>query len=323
MLLEVRHLVSAFDTPGGVLRAVDDVSFTIDEGEAVGMVGESGCGKSVTALSILRLLPQRTARILQGEILFRGQNLLTLDAQAMRKIRGKEIAMIFQDPMTSLNPVFRVGEQIMEAILLHQRVDKRQARQRALEAMEQVGIPDAQRRMDDYPHQFSGGQRQRIMIAMALSCKPALLIADEPTTALDVTIQAQILDLLRMLARDLKMSLLLISHDLAVISEVTQRVLLMYAGRIVEAAAVDPLFRTPRHPYAHGLLSCLPRLKEAPPEGYLPTIAGSVPDLRHLPSGCRFSNRCNLRVERCELQEPPLLDVGPQHTSACWEWKRV
>jgi len=326
-LLEVENLVTVFDTERGPLRAVDEVSFTLAQGETVGIVGESGCGKSVTALSILRLLPSRVARIIQGRIRLRGQDLLPLDPEEMRKIRGNQISMIFQDPMTSLNPVFRVGDQIQEAIILHQNVDKKEARERTLTSMKQVGIPDYHQRIDDYPHQFSGGQRQRIMIAMALACQPALLIADEPTTALDVTIQAQILDLIRSLRKEMNMAVLLITHDLGVVAEMVDRVLLMYAGRIVESAPVEEFFRNPCHPYAHGLLKSLPKFSfESGQEGrreFLPTIPGMVPDLRCLPSGCRFSDRCESVQERCRLEEPVSEQVSPDHDVHCWEWKNL
>ena len=325
-LLELENLVVVFDTPKGPLRAVDNVSFKIFPGETVGIVGESGCGKTVTALSILRILPFPKARILQGVIRYKGQELLKMDEDSIREIRGNEISMIFQDPMTSLNPVFKIGEQIAEAIRLHQKCNKVSARNQTLELLKQVGIPDFEKRIDDYPHQFSGGQRQRIMIAMALACKPSLLIADEPTTALDVTIQAQILELMLQLKKEMGMAILLITHDLGIISEIADRVLLMYAGNLVETAFTEELFQNPKHPYTHGLLKSLPQFssrERKSREELLPTIPGSVPDLRRLPSGCRFSDRCTFIKEYCRLTEPMLEGVLPDHQVRCWEWEKV
>jgi len=316
-LLEVRDLVTSFRTDRGKVRAVDGVSLAVEEGETVGLVGESGCGKSVTSLSILGLVPSPPGAIERGEILFRGKDLRRLDERAMRDVRGNEISMIFQEPMTSLNPVYTVGWQIVEAIRLHQKKSRREARGRAVEMMKMVGIASAESNVDAYPHQLSGGMRQRVMIAMALACEPSLLIADEPTTALDVTIQAQILELLRRLQKQLKMSVLLITHDLGVVAEYTEHVVVMYAGKVVESAPVEAIFRAPRHPYTRGLMASIPRLGEPARGARLPTIEGVVPDLHALPPGCRFADRCPMAIDACRSAEPELAEVGERHLARC------
>jgi peptide/nickel transport system ATP-binding protein/oligopeptide transport system ATP-binding protein len=312
-LLEVKNLRTHFPTRAGLVRAVDGVSFYLDEGELLGLVGESGCGKSITALSLMRLVGQ-PGRIVGGEIWFGGENLLGVSEARMREIRGDDIAMIFQDPMTSLNPVYTVGEQIAEALRLHRRLNRRQAREAAVEAMREVSIPDPARRADDYPHQLSGGMRQRVMIAMALACDPRLLIADEPTTALDVTIQAQILELIDELRRTRNLAVLLITHDLGVVAEVADRVAVMYTGRIVEESPVAELFARPKHPYTEGLLRSVPKLTEAhvKREVRLSTIEGTVPKPTNLPDGCHFAPRCPHRMPRCSEGDLPLyqLDGG-------------
>ena len=322
-ILEVRHLTTTFFTRAGQINAADDVSFEIKKGSTLALVGESGSGKSVTSLSIMRLVPP-PGRITGGEVLFDGRNLMSLDQREMRKLRGRKIAMIFQDPMTSLNPVYSVGDQIAEAIVLHERVTRKQAWARAVEMMARVKIPDADRRIKDYPHQLSGGMRQRVMIAMALCCKPSLLIADEPTTALDVTIQAEILELLRSLRDDFELSMLLITHDLGVVAETADRVAVMYAGRIVEEAPVRELFYNPRHPYTEGLLRSVPRLTE---EGLrlrrLETIEGSVPNLLSLPRGCKFATRCAYVIDECTREEVELLEVGGNHLARCIRYDRI
>ncbi len=316
-LLAVDDLVTTFSTEEGLVTPVDGVSFTVERGETVGVVGESGCGKSVTSLSILRLVPSPPGRIAQGRILFEGQDLLTLSEREMRAIRGRDIAMIFQEPMTSLNPVFTCGDQILEALRRHQKVSATEARDQALELLHLVGIPLPEQRLGAYPHQLSGGMRQRIMIAMALCCHPRLLIADEPTTALDVTIQAQILDLLRHLKKQLSMAVLLITHDLGVVAETAERVVVMYAGKVVEEAPVRTLFHTPRHPYTEGLLRSIPRLDER--RESLPVIEGMVPNLLDLPSGCRFHPRCPRAERRCREEAPALRSFGEGHRVACWQ----
>ncbi len=318
-LLEVRDLTASFDTERGRLRAIEGVSFDVPRGAMVGLVGESGSGKSVTSLSIMRLLPEAGARIEAGSVDFDGVDLVKLSERAMTKIRGGRIAMVFQEPMTSLNPVYTVGAQIAEAIRLHEDVSRREARARARELVAKVGIPDPDSRLDAYPHELSGGMRQRVMIAMALSCSPELLIADEPTTALDVTIQAQILDLLDELRRERGMSVLFITHDLGVIAELADRVIVMYAGRVVEAADTRELFADPRHPYTRGLLRCVPRLgssRDGTRATRLPTIEGTVPDLLALPEGCRFGPRCPSRDARCDV-EPALRELTPGHFVRC------
>ncbi len=314
-LCEVRNLKTWFFTDEGTAKAVDDVSYTIHEGEVLGVVGESGCGKSVTSLSIMRLIPDPPGRIVSGEILFQGKNLLELPEERMRRVRGNEISMIFQEPMTSLNPVFTVGDQIIEAVLLHQDKTKAEARELAIEMLGKVGIPSPAARVDEYPHQMSGGMRQRVMIAMALSCNPSLLIADEPTTALDVTIQAQILDLMRKLQEETRMGVLLITHDLGVIAEMAHRVVVMYAGKVVESAEVLTLFDRHLHPYTEGLFGSLPSLEGG--ERRLQAIEGNVPTAYEFPSGCRFRDRCPLAEDRCARSEPPLVEIGPGHEVAC------
>ena len=315
-LLNVSNLTTYFRTDGGIARAVDGVSFTLDKGETLGLVGESGCGKSVTSLSIMQLIPQPPGEIVSGEIYFGGRDLLALDEDEMRRVRGNDIAMIFQEPMTSLNPVFTCGNQIDEAVMLHQGLDKNQARGKTVEMLEFVGISDPEQRANEYPHQLSGGMRQRVMIAMALSCNPDLLIADEPTTALDVTIQAQILELLDRLQNELGMAVLMITHDLGVIAEVADKVAVMYAGKIVEAGTVEEIFTDPRHPYTQGLLASIPNLTEK--KNRLSVIPGTVPDATRFPSGCRFSPRCELAESVCHQKEPELLDLEAGRTIACW-----
>ncbi len=323
-LLRVDGLRTVFRTEGGSFAAADGVSFDVGAGETVGVVGESGCGKSVTALSILRLVPDPPGRIVSGRIELDGENLLALPEPAMRKVRGRRIAMIFQEPMTSLNPVFTVGEQIAESVRLHFGADRRQARGRAVEMLRQVGIPAPEERARQYPHEMSGGMRQRVMIAIALACDPELLIADEPTTALDVTIQAQILDLVRRLQAERKMSVLLITHDLGVVAETCERVVVMYAGQVVERASAKELFASPAHPYTAGLLHSVPSF-EAVGDGrarssqrpLLAAIPGTVPDLASLPPGCRFRDRCERVRSDCALAEPPLAETAPGRLVAC------
>ena len=314
-LLEVKNLRTHFHTDDGVVKAVDDVCFSIPRGRTLGVVGESGCGKSVTSLSIMRLIA-RPGRIVGGQILFNGQDLTALPEAEMREIRGNKISMIFQEPMTSLNPVFTVGNQIMEAIILHQQVSKAEARDRAIRMMERVKIPAAKTRIDEYPHQFSGGMRQRIMIAMALACNPALLIADEPTTALDVTIQAQILELMKELQREFQMSILLITHDLGVVAEAADQVCVMYSSKVVEYASVGELYKNPLHPYTLGLFRSRPSL-EAKRTEKLNVIPGSVPNPLHFPPGCKFHPRCPSAVDACKTVEPVLREVRPGHWVAC------
>jgi peptide/nickel transport system ATP-binding protein len=317
-LLELKDLKTYFYTAEGVARAVDGVSFQVRRGETLGVVGESGCGKSVTALSILRLIPEPPGRIVGGQILFEGTDLLTLSNRDMRRIRGNKISMIFQEPMTSLNPVFTIGSQIMEAILLHQKVSKKEALDRTIDMLKLVGIASPERRVKEYPYQLSGGMRQRVMIAMALSCNPKLLIADEPTTALDVTIQAQILDLIVRLKGELGMAVILITHDLGVVAETAQRVCVMYAGRIVEAAPVREIFANPKHPYTQGLLRALPRVDRAGEHPRLKEIPGIVPALTRPLPGCRFCPRYERSAEVCRVEEPPEVRVGPEHWVRCW-----
>ncbi len=318
-LLELDGLQVHFQTEDGTSRAVDGVSYRLRAGETLGVVGESGCGKSVTALSILQLVPDPPGRIVGGRILFEGQDLVRFSEAQMRKVRGNDIAMIFQEPMTALNPVFTVGDQIAETVRLHRGVGKAEARQRAIEMLTKVGIPSPEQRVDEYPHQLSGGMRQRVMIAMAMSCDPKLLIADEPTTALDVTIQAQVLDLIRGLQAESGLGVLLITHDLGVVAENANHVAVMYAGKVVEYAPVAELFARPRHPYTIGLFRSLPDL--AAPGERLQTIPGIVPAAHAFPSGCRFRTRCPIAVDHCAAVEPPLVDSAgpglPEHTVAC------
>jgi peptide/nickel transport system ATP-binding protein len=314
-LLEVRALRTAFETPQGDVYAVDGVSLSVAAGRTLGLVGESGCGKTMTALSVLRLMPPG-ARIAGGQILFDGRDLVGLPEREMRHVRGNAIAMVFQEPMSSLNPVFSVGDQIGEAVRLHQGLGRRAARQKAIEMLQLVEMPEPERRVDEYPHQLSGGMRQRVMIAMALSCHPRLLIADEPTTALDVTIQAQILDLLAGLQRRLDMAMMLVTHDLGIVAERTDDVAIMYAGRIVEHAPVQALFARPLHPYTRGLLNSIPKVGAARTRR-LEAIPGLVPDLRHLPAGCRFRDRCSYAIDACTHTDPPLHELHPGHAVAC------
>ena len=326
-ILQVRDLHTQFDTLDGVVRAVDGVSFELERGETLGIVGESGCGKSVTALSILRLIPSETGRIASGSIRFEGEELTALSEEAMKRLRGHRISMIFQEPMTSLNPVLTVGTQIAENVVRHLGVPWRAARDRACEMLDLVRIADARRRLDEYPHQLSGGMRQRVMIAMALSCDPQVLIADEPTTALDVTIQAQILDLMLELKEKTGTAIVLITHDLGVVAETTQRVVVMYAGRKVEEAPVEVLFDEPLHPYTRGLMRAIPRLDiEADAAGTRPRlqeIPGLVPNLTRPIVGCAFAPRCGFATDRCRAEPPPIVDAGAGHTVACWEVDRV
>jgi len=316
-LLEVTDLRTQFFTQDGVVKAVNGVSFALAEGEALGLVGESGCGKSVSALSLMRLIPQPPGKIVSGVINFDGRDLLKIKEDDMRKVRGNDIAMIFQDPMTSLNPVLSVGRQIGEALELHKGMDRAASRKRTVELLELVGIPAARTRVDDYPHQFSGGMRQRVMIAMALSCEPKLLLADEPTTALDVTIQAQILDLIKRLREELGMAIMMITHDLGVVAGIADRINVMYAGYIVETGTADELFHNPRHPYTLGLLRSIPRLDEPRKEKLVP-IEGLPPDLVDPPLGCPFQPRCPYSVELCVTENPTLEPVVPGHRIACW-----
>ncbi len=342
-ILAIDDLHTRFFTRDGVVRAIEGLSLTVQQGEVLGVVGESGCGKSVTALSVMRLIPERSGRIVQGSVHFEGKNLATLDEAQMRAIRGNQIAMVFQEPMTSLNPVHTVGAQIAEAVSIHQGLSKTAALARAVEMLGLVRIPDAERRVHDYPHQFSGGMRQRVMIAMALSCNPKLLIADEPTTALDVTIQAQILKLMMELNGRVGAAIMLITHDLGVIAETAHRVVVMYAGRKVEEATVDALFERPMHPYTRGLLASIPRGRQGARTRRLSEIAGIVPSLRETSpgqpaiKGCAFAPRCGFATPRCHEQAPPLLQYGADgalevvqgpalpgnHLAACWEIDRV
>ena len=316
-VLEVRDLRTYFHMEEGVARAVDGVSFAVGQGQTLGLVGESGCGKSVSAFSIMRLVSDPPGRIEGGQILLKGRDLLALDEEEMRRVRGDDIAMIFQEPMTSLNPVLTCGFQIAEAVVLHQQVPMQEARARAVEMLQLVGIPAPEQRVEEYPHQLSGGMRQRVMIAMALSCNPDVLIADEPTTALDVTIQAQILSLLESLQESLQMAIVMITHDLGVIAETADQVAVMYAGQIVEYAETQALFTSPRHPYTRGLLRSIPRL-EAEQER-LDIIPGVVPDARAFPQGCRFAPRCPLADEHCRAEVPPLEEVEVGHWASCWK----
>jgi len=322
-ILEIKNLSTHFFTRAGTVRAVDDVSLNLPRGSTLALVGESGSGKSVTSLSIMRLI-MPPGKTIAGRVLFNGRDLMRLDNDEMREMRGREIAMIFQDPMTSLNPVYTVGDQIAEAIELHERLSRKQAWGKAVEMMQRVKIPDAARRARDYPYQLSGGMRQRVMIAMALSCNPKLLIADEPTTALDVTIQAEILDLIKGLKDDFDLSVLLITHDLGVVAETADRVAVMYAGRIIEQSPVREIFHSPKHPYTEGLLRSVPRLTE---EGIrrrrLETIEGTVPSLLDLPAGCKFAPRCSYTIEDCTLIEPALVQVNEAHLARCIRFESV
>jgi oligopeptide transport system ATP-binding protein len=316
-ILEVSGLETRFFTQDGVVKAVNGISYKLDESETLAIVGESGCGKSVGVLSLLRLIPEPPGKITNGQAMFMGRDLLKMRKEEIRHVRGKDIAMVFQDPMTSLNPVLTIGRQITEALELHLDMDKRQARKRAVELLEMVNISGAANRLDDYPHQFSGGMRQRAMIAMALSCMPQILIADEPTTALDVTIQAQIVELVKQLRDDLGMAIIWITHDLGVVAGLAERMIVMYAGFVVEEAAVRDLYASPSHPYTLGLLGSLPRIDELR-EQRLTSIEGMPPDLIALPEGCPFAARCSFVIDRCLTENPSLLPVTPGHKAACW-----
>ncbi len=316
-LLDVRDLRTQFATHEGIVKAVDGVSFHLDEGEVLGLVGESGCGKSVSALSLMRLIPNPPGRIVGGEAFFEGQDLLSLDESELRKIRGSRISMIFQEPMSSLTPVLSIGRQLRESLELHLNMTRQQATQRAIELLEMVGIPDSARRINDFPHQLSGGQRQRVMIAIALSCNPKLLIADEATTALDVTIQAQ-----KDLTERIGTAVIIITHNLGVVARYADRVNVMYAGKIRETGRSDEIYENPKHPYTVGLLNSVPRL-DVPADKKLEPIQGDVPNLMALPAGCAFRDRCDWAVEQCAIEDPPIEEVYPGHGAACWESERV
>lgn len=322
-ILEVRNLVTSFQTEEGRIKAVDDVSFSVEKGKTLGIVGESGCGKSVTSLSVMRLLPKPSGQIDQGSILFKGENLLDLAPEEMYRIRGNKISMIFQEPMTALNPVYKVGKQLGEVYKIHfPQMTKSAIIKASIDILERVGIPDPEKRMNEYPHQLSGGMKQRVMISMALACNPDILIADEPTTALDVTIQAQILDLMRFLQKKQDMTIVFITHDLGVTAEMCDHVLVMYAGKVVETAPVVELFKDPKHPYTQGLLSSIPRL-ENPRKIKLSTIEGFVPSLTEMPPGCRFQNRCQYVKHRCKMDIPETEIVADKHTVNCFEWRNL
>lgn len=322
-LLEVRNLVTRFYTEGGVVHAVNGISYTLNEGESMAIVGESGSGKSVGVLSLMRLIPMPPGRVENGEVIYNGRDLLKLSNEEMRQVRGREISMIFQDPMTSLNPVLTIERQMTEMLRLHMGLDKNQARERAVEMLRLVGVPNAADRLNDYPHQFSGGQRQRIMIAMSLTCNPSILIADEPTTALDVTIQAQIVDLVLRLKEKLGMSIIWITHDLGVIAGMVDKVIVMYAGYIVEHAKVRDLYHNTSHPYTLGLLQSLPKVHLKRERQRLIAIEGLPPDLTIKPTHCPFAPRCRFAIEKCWQEIPPLYESGPDHYSACFRWEEV
>lgn len=318
IILQVRDLQTHFFTPEGIVKAVDGISYDVEEGETLALVGESGCGKSVSALSIMRLIPYPPGRIVAGQVLLSGKDLLRLDNEEMRKIRGKEIAMVFQEPMTSLNPVLTIGRQLTETMEAHLKMNMKEAKRRAEEVLKLVGIPDPERRLSQYAHQFSGGMRQRVMIAMALSCSPKLILADEPTTALDVTIQAQILELLKELTKSLGLTMMIITHNLGVVARYADRVNVMYAGKIIESGIAREIYHNPLHPYVLGLLRSVPRLDE-PRKAKLETIEGQPPDMAHLPQGCSFMKRCKFAGERCGSEVPVLRDFGQSHLCACWK----
>ncbi len=320
-MLSIGNLKTYFRTPQGIARAVDGINLHIDAGEVVGVVGESGCGKSVMALSVLRLLPSPPAFFAGGEILFNGKNLLKVPSDEIRRIRGNQISMIFQEPMSALNPVYTIGNQLMEIFLTHRNMGRREAFSSSIEMLARVGVPAPERRIREYPYQLSGGMRQRVMIAMALGCRPALLIADEPTTALDVSIQAQILELMVELKEEFGMAILLITHDLGVVAEVTQRVAVMYTGRVMEEASTLELFENPLHPYTRGLMASIPRADLFFEEERLSEIEGTVPSLLELPNGCHFEPRCPVSLEVCKNDAPLLEEVGPGHRVACWRVK--
>ena len=321
-LLEVKNLTTYFDTQEGLIKAVDDVSFNIEAGEILGLVGESGCGKSVTALSLMGLVPDPPGKIIRGEVILDGVDLLQISNAELRHIRGRRIAMIFQEPMTSLNPVLTIGRQLTEPLELHLKMTRREAATRAAELIDMVGIPDPEERLLNYPHHLSGGMRQRIMIAMALSCEPVLLIADEATTALDVTIQAQILELMQGLTSRLNTALLIITHNLGVVARYANRVNVMYAGKIREMGTAIEIYGTPKHPYTVGLLNTVPQV-DGPLAERLEPIEGEIPDLANLPAGCAFQPRCRWAVERCAVEDPALTEVRPGHVTACWEHELV
>jgi len=315
-ILDIRDIEVLFYTGGGVVRGVDGVSFNVKHGETVGVVGESGSGKSVTALSVMRLIPSPPGKIAKGEILFKDEPLLSKSEAYMRKIRGNEISMIFQEPMTSLNPSYTCGNQIIEVLKIHQKLNNKEAKEKAIEMLTLVGIPAPKKRVNEYPHELSGGMRQRVMIAIALACNPSLLIADEPTTALDVTIQAQILELMKKLKQEIDMSIIFISHDLGTIAEMADRVVVMYAGKVVEQAIVKDIFHDPQHPYTEGLLKSMPRLDVEAKR--LPIIEGVVPDLNNLPKGCRFHPRCPYTMDICLNEEPEAIEIGETRLVSCW-----
>jgi len=318
-ILRIENLRTHFETARGTVKAVDGVDLHLNEGDTLGIAGESGCGKTVLALSVMRLIPRPPGRIVSGRILFEGQDLLGLPAEEMRRVRGKRISMIFQEPMTSLNPVFRIGDQVAETLRLHEGLSAADAHERAVEMLRMVGIPAPEARARDYPHQMSGGMRQRVMIAMALSCRPRLMLADEPTTALDVTIQAQILELIQDLKREVGTSVILITHDLGVIAEAAQYAAVMYAGWVVEQGPVGSIFSAPLHPYTVGLMNSIPRIgKGHAKDGYLNVIPGTIPDLLELPSGCKFRDRCPQAMPVCAEKKPELLEKTPGHTVRCW-----
>jgi oligopeptide/dipeptide ABC transporter ATP-binding protein len=320
-IIEIKNLRTYFKTDDGIARAVDDVSFSVYPGETLGIVGESGCGKSVTSLSMMKLIPQPPGYFAGGEILYKGRNVLDIPERDMREIRGNKIAMIFQEPMTALNPVFTIGNQIEEAIIVHQGLNAKDAREKTIEMLKLVSIPSPEQRVDDYPHQLSGGMRQRIMIAMALSCDPEVLIADEPTTALDVTIQAQILGLIQKLQKELNLAVIMITHDLGVIAGICDRVIVMYAGQIVEIGSVHDIFKNPQHPYTKGLLASIPKMGKNRDTQTLYNIKGMVPSATEFPEGCHFNPRCELVTDKCRVENPELELVGSysKHKVRCWE----
>jgi oligopeptide/dipeptide ABC transporter ATP-binding protein len=317
-LLQVNNLKTHFFSDDAVTKAVDGVTYDVEAGETVALVGESGCGKSVSSMSVMQLIPQPPGKIVDGEIIFDGRNLLTLSTEEMRRVRGREIAMIFQEPMTSLNPVINIETQLTEAMTLQLGITPQQAKKKALELLERVGIPEPETRIKQYPHEFSGGMRQRVMVAMALSCEPKLIIADEPTTALDVTIQAQILDLMKDLAAERDMALLIITHNLGVVARYADRINIMYAGRIIERGTCKDIFADPRHPYTLGLLESIPRFDQPKGSKLIP-ITGQPPNLSDLPPGCSFQPRCRFAAEKCSIEYPDVSDFGNGHISACWE----
>ncbi len=320
-LLEVKNLQTFFYTDDGVAKAVDDVSYDLEMGETLGIVGESGCGKSVSALSIMRLIPDPPGKIVGGQILFKGKDIVKMSEKQMRDIRGNDIGMIFQEPMTSLNPVFTCGDQIEEVIMLHQNLDKKQAKEKAIEMLKLVGIPAPEQRYNEYPHQLSGGMRQRVMIAIALACNPEILIADEPTTAQREILQAQILELINKLQKEMGMGVIMITHDLGVIAEVSNKVCVMYASKVVEYGPVREIFKNPKHPYTIGLMNSIPKAKNRKEK--LTTIEGNVPAPTNFPKGCHFCTRCKFAIEKCWNEQPPLEKVGNNHTAACWRIDEV